>query len=272
MRALQFATVTAAVAVLFPLGWASFGPGFTWTPKAAFNWAVGAGAAEGGGIGHYAFELLRLPLVLFEEFGFLVFPLLLLGLWHAPPRGTRRVLFWLLVAPFVLQCLVAPALRAHWRFFAGYGAAMLPFAGWGLVVLARRATVLRSALGIASVVLVIGSEAVRCWPERRQHRTFQPPLGAWIDTQMTTEETLVTPMPRLMFYSGRAPLPPRPIPGSEVLLRAQDPSVRFVVFVPARVEVNIAEFDRLGFRPAQLPAELRALVDARGALVLQRRR
>ncbi len=246
----------AALAVLFPLGWAWLGPGITLTPKAGFTWAVGAGDPVAGGIGHYLRELVRMPGAFAEAFGYGVAPLVLVGIWwrRRVPAPERT----LLLAPFVVQCLVVPALFAHWRFLSGYGVLLLPFAG---IAWAALGTWLRGhgRIAVVAVLLLLFARELAVLPAgRRADRVVERTLGAWLGQQLRPGERVASDMPRLDFFAGVEPGPPRPILAAELEAAAARGDARFVAWVEGRTRVDPAVLRAAGWDEVALPDELRS--------------
>ncbi len=263
-HALELLLGALPFAALLPLGYAALGTGFTLTPKAAFNWDVGAGDPEGGGFGHVLAEVLALPGAAFEELGWVVLPLVLLGLWWR--RGAGGGLPWLLLLPFLLQCLAVPLLRTHYRFLAGFGVLLLPFAGVAAAGLwdrlARRG---RWWPWLLPVVLV-AAEARVVRPQNAG-RAIERELGRHLGSLLRPGEQVLSDMPRLVWFAGRRPPPPRPIAPSEILAAAAAPRARFVAVVEGRTGLDPEDLLRLGLEPMELPALLSASAGRRGVRV-----
>ena len=271
--ALAHGAAAAAIALLLPLGSLATGHGFVLTPKAAFNWEVGAGGAESG-IAHYLYHLLRLPGDAWEGLGYVVFPLMVAGVVRWRPRSLAAPELALLL-PFVLQCAAIPLLRSNHRFVSGLGVLLLPFAGALFALLLQRVR-WRWLL----VLLLLASEAKLWWrrplPDfglgQPADRTIERELGRWLGGSMAATETLTSDMPRVWYFAGRRPPPPRQIT-PEVLLRdAGEPACRFVALRRGRSDRALDELARAGFIALELPAELRAVPGADEVVLRQRPR
>lgn len=266
-HAVAFA-VGCATALVFPLGWALWGNGFTLTPKAAFVWADGVGGA-GRGVIHYLVHLVRVPGALLEALGWLVTPAALAGAVLAW-RSDRRPLAALLLAPFALQVLVVPILRSHHRFLSGYAVLLLPFAGhaWSLVRprLVRRG---RPVLAIA-IMLVFAVDLVRLTQARREARLVERDLGAWLGSRLRPGEHVASDMQRLDFFAGVEPAPPREITADELESAARDARTRFVVWVTGRTPLDPRALRSSGLAPIRLPDPLAAAASVRGIEVFGR--
>ena len=260
--ALSHGAAAAAIALLLGCGSLATGHGFVLTPKAAFNWEVGVGAADSG-IGHYLHHLLRLPGDAWEGLGYVVFPLMVTGVWWRR-RGSLAAPELTLLLPFVLQCAVIPLLRSNHRFVSGLGVLLLPFAGALFAALLQR---LRWRWLL--VLLLIASEA-KLWLGRPADRTFERELGAWLGSQMTAGETLASDMPRVWYFAGRRPPPPREITPAVLLHDASSPACRFVALRLRRSNEARDGLVRAGFHAVELPAELRAVAGADEVVLLQR--
>jgi hypothetical protein len=255
-RALELLLGALPLAALLPAGYAALGPGFTLTPKASFNWTVGAGSEEHGGIALLLKNVAELPLSSCEEIGFLVFPLVVVGLVLQRP-GRWRDPRWLLLAPFLAQCCAVVLVRSHHRFLAGYGMLLLPFAGvtlaWCWQSLLRK----DPRLPWLVPLLLLASES-RVVAERNQDREIERQLGLYLGPQLLPGETLASDMPRVVYYAGRRPPEPKPITPAEILAAAVRPECRFVALSLTRRDRLADEVAGLGLEPVELPALLSA--------------
>lgn len=227
----RFAAATIPLGALLPLGYALFGAGATLTPKAAFNYAVGVGAAPDA-LAHYAREALALPAAALEELGWLWLPIALFGLVVACRRGLGSGAA-LLAAPFAVQCAVVPALHSHWRFLAGFGCLLTVFAGIGTVALCDWLQSRHRALPHVLIGLLLASEG-RLADARNADRVIERELGRWLRTQLAAGETIASDMPRLDWYAGQRPPPPRILLPQDILTLAAAAPCRFVALVERR--------------------------------------
>ncbi|GAB4136427.1 MAG: hypothetical protein Fur0037_00950 [Planctomycetota bacterium] len=265
------AAIHAGAAVLgsavLPLCETLFGPGFTLTPKASFNWRAGAGGSPHPLL-FYLGQWLRLPGDALEGLGYAVFPLMLLGVWRAKP-GRISDPRLALALPFAVQCLVAPLLKSHHRFVSGPGLLLLPFAGEALHSLLGRHVRLSAPRVLACLLLLAGSEA-RLWLDPRTDRRIERDLGRLLGRELRYGETLASDMPRLVFFAGRKPPPPRPIGPAEILMEALDPNCRFVVLRKGRTPLDSEDLAILGLEPREVPALLSSLPGASEIRIHQR--
>lgn len=272
-RAVRFVLAALPVLLLWPLGWEWLGDGFTLTPKAAFNWAVGAGDEEDGGAAHYLDHLLRVPLALWEAVGYVALPLAVLGVARLRPR--LRDPTALLLALVLLQCAVVPLLRSNIRFLAGYGILVLPLAGVGFAFLSERlasAGWQRLARPHWLVVLLAFTPDLVRLPQRRGHeRIVERELGRWLGARLEPGESIATDMPRLEYFAGLRPGPPRPVPAAEILEACKRAATRYAVVVQGRTPVTRHQLLGLGFSEVGLPPELATLAAERTLLVQERR-
>ncbi len=255
------------IAAPWPVGWAIAGDGFTWTPKAAFNYEQGIGGVGGGNaIAHYLDHAWRVPGAAFEAIGYVALPLAVVGVVRARPIRLRDPAAWML-ATFLLQCAVIPALRSNIRFLAGYGILLLPFAGIGAARIASWARERPVALRVALLAAAFGPDFARLPQSRRAARIVLVELGAFLEPRLDDTHRLATEMPRLAYFAGQKPGPPRPIPRDEILRQAEAPTTHVVAVVEPRTHVSIEDLRSLGFAPMELPDRLRQLVTDRGMLV-----
>ncbi|MGE3173928.1 MAG: glycosyltransferase family 39 protein [Planctomycetota bacterium] len=267
--ALLLAAVALPLMALLPLGFQVFGAGATLTPKAAFNYEVGIGHSAEPWL-HYLREAAFLPLAAAEQLGWLWLPLVLAGLWRRlrrrRPGADPATVLWL---PMLLQCAVAPLLFSHWRFLSGYGLLMLPFAGAATVALWRWLGARHRALPWLLLAVLALAEG-RVFGARNRGRGIERDLGRHLGAQLAPGEFVVSDMPRLDFYAGQQPPPPRPILPAWVLERAADPACRFVVLVAGRTDVEDSDLRRLGLEPRTPPPLLSAAAEHRGIRLFAR--
>lgn len=245
-----------------PVAYWSLGHGLTLTPKAAFNYQVGIGRGVEP-LRHYFGHAAQMSLTAFEALGYGVWPLALWGGLLLVRRDAERL--WL-VAPFVAQMLVVPLLRSHARFLSGFGVLLLPCAALSLVTLAR-ARPRWLALSVAAALL---PDLVRLPVARGVDRSIERQLGEYLGSRLRPGERIVTEMPRLEYYAGLQPGPPRPITRDELLRSAADPRARFVVVVAQRSQLDAHDWTSRGWRAVSLPQVISMLAHARGLLVYER--
>lgn len=288
--ALVLAAVGGLACLAFAIGYSAYGEGFTLTPKATFNWAVGAGRGEGGGVLFYLEHLLRVPGHVFESVGYAATLLAVLGAqarrdpsakWLQRLRSDEALLLGL----FALQALVIPLVRSTIRFVSAYGMLLLPFARDG-VQWVRTRWWPKEAWGKALLVLVaFGPDLARIPVAQREDKTIERDLGAYLRERMQPGELLASAerrtnsavdlpfsMCRIEFFVGQQPAPPRPLDPSEVLAMARDARARFCLIAGENPGVTPADVEALGFRPHELPGDLAARAAKRSIAVFERAR
>jgi hypothetical protein len=242
---------------LLPLGYAAFGDGWTLTPKAAFNYEVGVGGSPAPVL-RYLREAAGLPTAALEDLGWLWFPLMVAGAWRFRPRHWRDGAVPLLL-PFLAQCAVVPLLQSHQRFLSGFGALLCAFGG-ALVPQLLDAARRRHRAGPLLVVLALVASEARIAGARNQDRAIERELGRTLRAHLRPGEVVVSDMPRLDYFAGQKPPPPRPILPEDLLARAADPACRYVVLVERQPEsgagpprrrtaVDLARLRQLGLEP-----------------------
>ncbi|MSR39577.1 MAG: hypothetical protein EXS02_12170 [Planctomycetes bacterium] len=255
------------VAALLPLCYAIFGQGFTLSPKADFCYEVGVGQ-EFNPFGYYCSHLVKIPSAAFEGLGFVVLPLMLLGAFWCRPRKVQDFAF-LLIAPLLLQCLVMPLLRSHYRFVSGLGILWFPFAGYAFVqILVALSNRLRALRWLCVLIFIVAD--VGLLQARGHDRIVEQQLGRWLQNQLGAEDLVASDMPTLEWYAGQKPPPPKPILAADILVRAKEPRCRFVLWVVGRTDLDPSILSKLGYRKAELPESLQELLAARPILVLTR--
>ena len=265
--AARFAAAAALACAPFVLGYSLRHGSLQITPKAAFNWEVGVGNADQGGPLYYLEHLLRVPGHLFEATGYVATALALAGLWSRR-RGLLRSDAAL---PFLLLCLqvaVIPLVRATIRFVSGYGILLLPFAGDGLALLARRWQP-RAAACVALALVALAPDLVRIVTPQRTEKAVLKELGLYLRARLGPDELFASaerrpssafPLPssmcRVEFFAGQQPGPPRPMQVAEILQLAADPRCRMALLAGEGPGIEPEDLAALGYRPHALPPGL----------------
>lgn len=265
--AARLMVVALPLCALLPASLALAGHGFVLTPKAAFVYAEGVGGAMQPHW-HWLVELAQVPLALGESMGFVAFPLFLAGAWLVRPRALRDPAA-LLLAPLLVQCLVAPGLFAHHRFFTAQCMLLLPFAA---VALVRLLAVPRLRLLAGLVLAALVTSEVRVLVPRNTGRSVERELGEHLAAQLRPGDQVATDMPRLAFFAGRKPPPPRAFTAEDLEAALADPRCTHLALVRGRggIDVDPVSLAGRGFEPMILPSGLAAAAEARGVLVFSR--
>jgi hypothetical protein len=107
----------------------------------------------------------------------------------------------------------------------------------------------------------------------QSHRVVERELGREIARRRADGERVATEMPRLEYFAGQKPGPPRPISAREILAAARAPETRFVAIVAKRTPIDEAELRLLGYAPLTLDPRLEQLtLDAEVRSYERRRR
>lgn len=262
----RFLAWAVAGTALVPLAYALAGAGVSLSPKVAFNLDVGVEASPAP-LAYYLEHFVRTVGSAFEAIGYLVVPLALVGgrrVWKLPGG---RALVLVLATPLLAQIAVVPLLRSYLRFLSGFGVLALPLVGVALGSLLP-AVLARGRWWILAAVLA--PDVLRLPLARGADRLVERELGVHLRVLLAPGQFVATEMPRLEFFAGQQPGPPRPIARSEVMARCQDARTRFAVLVAARTDVHDADLRALGFAPLSLPSRLSMLAQERGLLVYHR--
>jgi hypothetical protein len=265
--ALRFLAAALPLAALYPLGLWLWGNGFSLSPKLGFEHDASIARSAAPWL-HYLTELGRLPLATAEELGFLWLPLAIAGVVLHRPRHRSDAQLVLLL-PFLLQCAIVPLLHAHHRFLSGFGILLLPFAGAATARLLAAAAARHRALPWLVVAALVASE-LRVAGARHAGRAIERDLGRFLASRLQRDQTVVSDMPRLVYFAGRRPPPPRRLPAGEILALARDPHCRFVVLVAGRTDVADADLAALGLEPAAPPEPLAGPSRERGIRLFTR--
>jgi hypothetical protein len=255
-------------ALLLVLAWSLANGALVLTPKAAFVWNDGMG---GEGLSHWFAHFPRAVAAIPEALGYGVGPLAVLGALSCLRAGSEsRRTAALLALPFALQLLVIPILRSHHRFLSGFGILMLPFAKVALTTLAVRVGLRSRAIFAGVVLAVFAGDLIRLPASRRADRVVERRLGEWLRSRDVRDGQLVSDLQRADYFAGVRPAPPRRITAEETARAAEHAEVRFVVHSGPQRDRLATRLAALGFRPAELPIDLRDELSERGTLVLQR--
>lgn len=208
-------------------------------------------------------NLLQVPGGWLEAFGLAA--LLPLGLLWRRPEGTagRRALVW----GVLLQIAVVCTFVVRRRFFVSAAVPALVLAALGIAAWPRRARVtallLATALGLGSAFF--GTIE----PDRLAERE----LGAWLRTQLQPGRTATGDLPRVLWFAGQPPPPPRHFTADELRAFAAPPAVQYVV-LSARSQrgavPQVLPQLAASFAEAALPEPLAGRCRERGLLVLAR--
>jgi hypothetical protein len=171
---------------------------------------------------------------------------------------------------FALQLAVIPFLRAHYRFVSGYGFLCLSFAGYAWQRWQPKWRALHPALRVALILAAVAGDLVRLPVVRRADRVVERDLGAYLGARLAPGEAIATDMPRLAFFAGLEPGPPRRIRPVDLLEACKSPRTRYAVFVAPRTAVHGEDLGA-DYAKAPLPEPLAAEVRARAILVFERR-
>jgi hypothetical protein len=194
--------------------------------------------------------------------------LALAGVLCLPAMRWRDPLARPLALQVVLQVLVVATFVARRRFYLSCAIPACALAG---ATLAKLPTAAQHALLAVSLSLAAwggwtgGIDA---------DRAVERDLGAWLRTQLREGDRLVSDLPRVAWFAGQAPLPPRHHSAAQMqaIVTAQAPA--FVVVRTRGDRSAWAELEpwlRERFAPAAAPPELAAALASRGAGVFARR-
>jgi hypothetical protein len=213
-------------------------------------------------------NLLLVPAAWFEAFGLVA---LLALLPHRvfvrdgahPARGRLP-----LAVAAILQIAVVCTFVVRRRFFLSAAVPVVALAG---AVVARWRP--RVQLVVVAVAVVLGAiVALRGTidPDRAAERT----VGVHLRSRLQPGRTVTGDLPRVVWFAGQRPLPPRRFDAARLAAMAGAPEVQFVVLATRRErdgEPAVADLPGPDFAPAELPPELVDACRWRGIAVFQRR-
>ncbi|MFO1030120.1 MAG: hypothetical protein U1F60_03490 [Planctomycetota bacterium] len=251
--------VPVALGVLLLAAWRwSVGHGFDPLPIHAFHEGRDD-LAERGQVLH---NLLALPGPWFEGLalaGALVLPALF-------RPGSRRL--WPFVWQVALQVGVICTFVVRRRFFVSCAVAVHVLAGTVLARFPRGVQCL-----VLAVALCIG--LVSGWTGGIDaDRAVERELGAWLRPQLAATDRLVSDLPRVVYFAGEPPLPPRHFTLAQMLGQIAGADVAWVVVRDRSERVPFAELEpqlAVRFQRVVLPEGLAKAAASRGVAVFRRR-
>lgn len=103
-------------------------------------------------------------------------------------------------------------------------------------------------------------------------RSVERELGEHLAAQLRPGDQVATDMPRLAFFAGRKPPPPRAFTAADLEAALADPRCTHLALVRGRggIDVDPVSLAGRGFEPMILPSGLAAAAEARGVLVFSR--
>lgn len=238
------------------------GQGFELLPKLAFNAARGDGAwtEDGLEIGRFLQHVTAIPgiwLEAFQLFGVVA----LCGMWVARRDCKLRPHFAILALGVVAICLFLP----RRRFLVSWIFVLAPFAVAALDALPRRGR-------FPVLLLVLLTSLLSSLKLEPTDRIGERQVGVYLRTHLRPGERVEGDMTRVIWFAGSRPLPPRHFTVEELVARAREPGVRFVVLGSRRenaLPVREALADEFG--SFAMPEVERRAAEQRGILVLERR-
>jgi hypothetical protein len=237
------ACVPAALAVaLLAAARGLAGHGFDPLPKLAFH-AEKLALGDGGDpalLPRLLDNSRLLPAAWLEAFQ-LVGLLALAGLWLATGARGRALRATLLLG---LGAILTFVVRR--RFLSA----------WSAPVLALAYAALERVPPRARDWLVVACLAIGIWTGLRPtgaDKLAEREVGEWLATQLAADEAIVSDLPRVVWFAGRRPPPPRHPTAAELAAAARDPKVRFVVLGARRETAREVADGLVGFTPVDPP-------------------
>jgi hypothetical protein len=256
--ALRAALPAAAAVLMLAAARALAGHGFDPLPLLAFH----EQRHDLAGRGDLLANLAAVPSAWLEAFGPAgLLPLLLL---LAPRARGAGPLVW----QIALQIAVVCTFVVRRRFFLSCA---VPVAALAAAACARLPARARAIL----LALLAAFGAVTAWTGTIDgDRIAERRLGEHLATALRPGDDLLADLPRVSFFAGRRPKPPRHFDAAQLVAMAAPAEVRFVVLSERSRRGTFADAAR-GLSPhyaeLELPADLAALVRQRGIAVFARR-
>ncbi len=241
------------------------------TPKLGFMLPMGPLGATGvlEGLALYLENLGKALLLGFESLGPLGWLLSAAGilLFLFGRKGRRGQGGKGLAAALLLAFLGMAAFQVKRRFLLDWSPLLLAFGALAWDALSGKVRFLLPVL----LALSLGWSLVRLYPPRKYDKTGEVLVARWIGARLGPGEGIVTDMPRVAYYAGLRPPPPR-VPAPEDVARwCARAGVRFLVLGARR-----RLFREFGppkpWKPAPLPPEVERAARRRGIAVFIRPR
>ena len=254
----------AAAVALLALWRGATGNGFDPVPKLTFNLErapIDNAVAQGTGwfVLRFLGHLIQIPWLWIEAFS-LTGVLALIGLFRARRREFAP-LYLMLAAAVAVICLFLP----RRRFLVGWIFAVAPLAVVGLRALPERGR-------LPVLIMVVFVSALSSFAGSTPDRYGERVVGEFVGSQLQPGEQVTGDMTRVIYFSGRRPLPPRHFSVEELLSMARAPGVRFVVLGSKRDTAEpVQSALALEFETIAMPADVRRWAEERGITVLRRR-
>ena len=245
-------------AVLAFAGWrAACGLGFDPVPKVAFH---GLRDDLGSERGNVLQNLLALPTAYMEAF---LCAGALAALALLPPRAPALRRLGALLGLTLLPMLTFVVRR---RFFVGWTPVVLPLSGAGVAALTWLGPRGRELL----LGLACGLDLWTAWQGTiDEHRVAERLVGQHLAARLGPGQTVAGDLPRVLWYAGQRPLPPRHFDAAWFVAQARAPEVQFVALVEPRDAGRRADFAAIvqglgdAFARYDLPPELRDAAERR---------
>jgi hypothetical protein len=122
-----------------------------------------------------------------------------------------------------------------------------------------------------ALILVLISNVLLSLRIQDHDRHAERQVGEYLAEKLGPDDAVAGDMTRVLYFAGQRPLPPRHFTARELIARARMPGVRFVVLGTRRATTPaVREALTPSFRVYDTPSEMRALVESRGIVVLEK--
>ncbi len=215
-------------------------------PKGSFMWHLSAFSEDGfvPAFLHWLREFSQFVGQGFYGAGFLAWPLFLGAIvWLLRKSKTHHHPFLLPAGLLLFALLVVPIYHANRRFFVGWLPLLLFLASLPFLRQAKEVKVAILAIG----VLALLPGMTRFFHPRRAVLAPDRALGMELRKRLPKEGGIATDLPRLLFFSGRPPLPPRHISARDLRTLAKKKKTVAVVSLKKRKKLDAAFLRGLGY-------------------------
>ncbi len=184
-------------------------------------------------------HLAMILLLGFETFGPLMWVLVLVGTFAVVVRGNQagfRV-YRIFLAVLAIACVGMACFQVKRRFLADWAIIFAVLSAYPLEMALRKPGLLRLSV-IAALLVAAGIDIVRLYPIRREDKVPEKVVGSWIKGKLEESMEVLTDFPRIAYYAGKSPPPPRVPTAKEFEERCRAENVVLVILGRGRKLFN----------------------------------
>ena len=187
----------------------------------------------------FLLHLSRIFILGFETFEPLKWILVLVGTFVLAVRRKRTGpgVYRIFLAVLGLACVGMACFEVKRRYLADWAIIFAVLSAYPLEMALRKPGVLRFSI-IAAFLVTAGIDIVRLYPIRREDKVPEKVVGSWIKGKLEESMELLTDFPRIAYYAGKPPPPPRVPTAKEFEERCRAENVVLVILGRGRKLIN----------------------------------